>query len=97
MLPPTTVFHVDGDVSEAERHRFISLGKSVPVISTGTTEGAVIALDASKQIMDAIIRIMTAPGNFAKEGKSHAYVRRPPMLENLTQLLHDLGEAASAV
>lgn len=93
-------FHVDGDESEQswnDRQHFISLSKSIPVISSGTANNMAIRLDSTKQITDAIILIITGPESITRGDISATDVQRPAMVENLTQLLSDLGEAASAI
>lgn len=94
------IFHVDADartVSAAARHRFIGLGKGQPVISGEAGQSDEILLSASKQVMDCLILMMTKLSNLKGRGKAQKHVQRPAMVENLTQLMYDLGEAASAV
>ena len=94
------VFHVDSDgrtVSASARHRFISLGKGIPVIAGESGQPDDIILTSSKQIMETIMIMMINSCSLKSKGKVQRSVQRPAMVENLIQLMYDLGEAASAV
>ncbi|KAI0412953.1 c6 zinc finger domain-containing protein [Xylaria grammica] len=86
---------LDGPESPAVQ-RFIALGKGVPGLSSSRKEGgqivACIPLSEQEQAMRAILE--TLDGNFPCRRDSDA---APPLVENLAQLLHELGRAASSV
>lgn len=60
----------------------------------------IVALNDSKRVMDAVIEALTpasAPPDSRSSPHPSTRPQRPAMVENLIQLMHDLGEAASAV
>jgi hypothetical protein len=86
---------LDGPDSPAVQ-RFITLGKGIPSISypqvTDTTVTTTVPLSNQEAVISAILEVLQ--GNFPC---SLQVETAPPLLENLKQLLQDLGRAAVSV
>ncbi|KAH6876532.1 c6 zinc finger domain-containing protein [Thelonectria olida] len=86
---------LDGPDSPAVQ-RFITLGKGIPSISypqvTDTTVTTIVPLSNQEAVISAVLDILQ--GNFPC---SLQVETAPPLLENLKQLLQDLGRAAVSV
>ena len=70
-----------------------------PETDAALRQREIVALDDSKRVMDAMIEALTpasAPPD-SRSSQTSTRPQRPAMVENLIQLMHDLGEAASAV
>lgn len=70
-----------------------------PEIEAALRQREIVALDDPKRVMDAMIEALTpasAPPD-TRSSQTCSGPQRPAMVENLIQLMHDLGEAASAV
>ena len=94
------IFYVDADprtVSAGEKHRFINLARGIPVLTGEQGQSDEIVITDSKQVMDAIMTVMLNSCSFTNQNSTRRDVQRPAMVENLIQLMHDLGQAASAV
>lgn len=83
---------LDGDDSPAVQ-RFIALNRGNPVVrdlnfGRGGTDGNSISLNNPKGIMDICIRLLRLNSPVTGEGTPL------PLIENLSQLMHDLGNAA---
>ena len=84
---------LDGDKVENVQ-RFIALGRGSPCFSAG---GEVARLYEPEQVMSAIITVLE--GITVNEAGSHGKEQKvvPPLVENLSQLIKELGNAARAV
>lgn len=85
--------------------RFVTLGRGKPVISAGGTsspsQGQLVPLSDSEATMNVVLDTLrknfgaTSPGEMADQEGATGLL--PPLVENLVQLMRDLGKAASAV
>ena len=81
---------LDGDENSDSTRRFIAISRGIPMIrGLSKNEEACqgVRLDNPKQVMETIINIM---GKNCSNGNSVL----PPLVENLGQLMRDLGNAA---
>lgn len=87
---------LDGDRSD-DMQRFIALGRGLPCFSAG---GEVSRLEEPDKVMNAIIDILEG-GNVHVTGGNRLTEKDktlvPPLVENLSQLIKELGSAAKAV
>ncbi|USW57029.1 hypothetical protein Slin15195_G103480 [Septoria linicola] len=70
-----------------------------PETDSALRQREIVVLDDSKKVMDAMIEALTpssSPPDF-RASQAATGPQRPAMVENLIQLMRDLGEAASAV
>lgn len=79
---------LDGEENNASR-RFISMAGGTPMISGLNGRGNGCRLDNPKEVMEMVIGVM---GKGCVLGNS-----LPPLVENLSQLMRDLGGAAGVV
>lgn len=89
------------DAEEGEEiKRFIALGKGVPCFSAGNTlvseRGEAIArLCEPGKVMNAIVGILRSANGIGMIGDNESQVA--PIIENLSQLIRELGAAAQSV
>lgn len=84
--------------------RFVTLGRGKPMISArGTSSSAaeLVPLSDPEAVMNVVLDTLrrnfgvTGPGKMAEQESATGLL--PPLLENLVQLMRDLGKAAGAV
>ncbi|GME33920.1 C2H2 type zinc finger domain protein [Neofusicoccum parvum] len=84
--------------------RFVTLGRGKPMISArGTSSSAaeLVPLSDPEAVMNVVLDTLrrnfgvTGPGEMAEQESATGLL--PPLLENLVQLMRDLGKAAGAV
>jgi hypothetical protein len=77
----------------ADIQRFFTLGRGIPMIRASSRldkEGGSCRVDNPRDVMETIIHIM-------EKNCSHGSNVLPPLVENLGQLMSDLGNAAWVV
>ena len=91
--------HIGGEIEEpiwldgeetADTRRFVALSRGFPMIRASSrldAEGGGCRVDNPKAVMETIIHIMA-------KNCSHGSSVLPPLVENLGQLMRDLGNAA---
>ncbi|KAH7039036.1 c6 zinc finger domain-containing protein [Macrophomina phaseolina] len=84
--------------------RFVTLGRGRPVISAGgpsSSEGQLVPLSDSEGTMNVVLDTLrknfgaAGPGEMADQEGATGLL--PPLVENLVQLMRDLGKAASVI
>jgi hypothetical protein len=85
---------LDGEEGE-EAKRFVALGRGVLCFSAGNGRGEVTKLSEPGRVMSAIVGVLRGKSGNGIGGDDETQVA--PLVENLSQLIRELGVAARAV